>query len=365
MSSSGYHPSTHLHRVNIHPHGKRPFEECGGYDSDPDTSMPIHPTTSGTSSSSNNNRFPTTTSSTGLYNPEARNKRARSTSSSSIDDSSSNPSSSSGYNTAQSSSRSDISSDGPSALPTNTVDCPIHPVASPPSFVATHDVHMSDLHLPIPPTQPQRPHVPTPSIPEDTLRTSLQRFAEFDRQIAALRTSLAATRSSPLPSLGPSVDGDPIPSNDHWHSDPPNFLSNGSSSLPPSTTSDPASSAVAVAPSETLNSLSTFASSNVLILQRQPQLHPVAAPLRRSLPLIVMSLAIHPILLIAPLLAAHRLPHMIAWEMSFLPVLRLLSSDRRPPKILRDWARDRRSLSSCPHTLPLPTSDTHPGACPR
>jgi len=261
MSSSGYHPPPHLHRVNIHSHGKRPFEECGGYDSDPDNSMPIQHTTSGTSSS-NNHRFPATTSPSGPHNPETRNKRARSTSSTSTDGSSSNPSSSSGYNTAQSSSRSDIFSDGPSALPSNAVDCPIHPVASLPSMAATQDVHMSDLHLPIPPTQPQRTHVPTPPTPEDTLRTSLQRFAEFDRQIAALRTSLAATRSPSLPTLGPSVDGDPTPSSDRWHSNSSNFLSNGSSGLPPFPTTDPGSSTVAVAPSETLNSFTTFPSFN-------------------------------------------------------------------------------------------------------
>lgn len=262
MSSSSYHPPPHLHRVNMHSHGKRPFEECGGYDSDPHNSMPIQPTTSGTSSSSNNNCFSTTTSPSGPHNPETRNKRARSTSSTSTDDSSSHPSSSSGYNTAQSSSRSDISSDGPSALPASAVDCPIHPMASSPLFATTQDVHMSDLHLPIPSTQPQRTHVPTPPIPEDTLRTSLQRFAEFDRQIAALRTSLAATRSPPLPPLGPSVDGDPAPSNGHWHPNSSNFLSISSPGPPPSTTTDSASSTVAVAPSETLNSLSTFTSSD-------------------------------------------------------------------------------------------------------
>ena len=253
MSSQGYHPSPHPHRVNIHSHGKRPFEECGGYDSGPDNSMP---TTSGTSSS-NSLRFPPTASSTGPHNPETRNKRARSTSSTSTDGSSSNPSTSSGYNTA-----SDIFSDGPSALPANAVDCPVHAVAAPPSFAATQDVHMSDLHLPIPPTQPQRTHVPTPPTPEDTLRTSLQRFAEFDRQIAALRTSLAATRSPPLPTLGHPLDGDPTSSNDRWHSNPSNFLSNGSSGLPPSTVTGPASSTAAVAPSETFNSLSTYPSSN-------------------------------------------------------------------------------------------------------
>ncbi|KAG9311229.1 hypothetical protein JVU11DRAFT_8306 [Chiua virens] len=256
MSSSGYHPSPHLHRVSLHSHGKRPFEECGGYDSDPDN-MPIQPTTT-SGSSSNNHRF----SSISTPAQETRNKRARSTSSSSTDVS--NPSSSSGYNTAQSSSRSDLSSDGPSVLPANAVDCPVHPVISLPSFVSTHDVHMSDLHLPIPPIHPQRTHVPTPPTPEDTLRTSLQRFAEFDRQIAALRTSLAATRSSPLPPLGPSV-GDPVPSADHWHPNPSNFLSNASSGLPASTTTGIASSTEAVAPSETLNSLNSlpaFASSN-------------------------------------------------------------------------------------------------------
>lgn len=260
MSSSSYHPPPHLHRVNLHSHGKRPFEECGGYDSDPDNSMPIQPTTSGTSSSSNNNCFSTTTSPTGPHNPETRNKRARSTSSTSTDDSSSNPSSS-GYNTAQSSSRSDISSDGPSALPTRAVDCPI-PVASPPPFATTQDVHMSDLHLPIPPTQPQRTDIPPPPTPDDTLRTSLQRFAEFDRQMAALRTSFAATRSQPLPPLGPSVNGDLALADGHWHPNSSNFLFNGSSGQSPSTTTDPVPSTVTAATSETLNSLSTFVSSD-------------------------------------------------------------------------------------------------------
>lgn len=260
-SSSSYHPPPHLHRVNLHSHGKRPFEECGGYDSEPDGSMPIQPTTSSGTSSSNNHRFPPTTSPSGPRNPETRNKRARSTSSTSTDDSS-NPSSS-GYNTAQSSSRSDLSSDGPSALPGNAVDCPIHPVASPAPFVSTQDVHMSDFHIPVLPTQPQRIHVPAPPVPEDTLRTSLQRFAEFDRQIAALRTSLAATRSPPLPPVGPSAVGDPAPPNDHWHSNSLNFLSDGASGRSPSTTTDIASSTVPLVPSETLRSLSAFlASSN-------------------------------------------------------------------------------------------------------
>lgn len=261
MSSSNYHPPPpHLHRVNLHSHAKRPFEECGGYDSDPNNSMSIQPTPSGTSSSSNAHRFPATAPPSGPHNPEARNKRARSTSSTSTDDSS-NPSSS-GYNTAQSSSRSDLSSDGPSALPVNAVNCPIHPVASSAPFVSSQDVRMADLHLPIPPSQPQRTHIPTPPVPEDTLRNSLQRFAEFDRQIAALRTSLAATRSPPLPPFGPSVDGDPAPSNDHWHSSSSNFLSNGTSAPPPSISTDPASSAVPLVSSETLNSLSTFTPSN-------------------------------------------------------------------------------------------------------
>ena len=238
--------------------------------------MPIQPTTSGTSSSS----FPATSSPAGPHNPETRNKRARSTSSTSTDDSSPHPSSSSGYNTAQSSSRSDIFSDGPSALLPNAVDCPVHPVASPPAFVvnATQDVHLPDLHLPIPSIQPQRIHAPAPPTAEDTLRTSLQRFAEFDRQIAALRTSLAATRSSPLPTLGPSVDGDPIPSSDHWRSTSSNFLSNGSSGLPSSTATDPASSNVAVAPAETLNSFSTFTSSNGLYATHLDQLQSINAP---------------------------------------------------------------------------------------
>ena len=275
--------------------------------------MPIQPTTSGISSS------PTTSSPAGPHNSETRKKRARSTSSTSTNDSSSHPSASKGYNTAQSSSRNDIFFDGSSALPPNAVDCPVLPVASPSAFVAnaTQDVHLSNLHLPIPSVQPQRVHTPAPPTAEDTLRTSLQRFAEFDRQIAALRTSLAATHSSPLPTLGPSVNGDPIPSSDHWRSTLSNFLSNGSSGLPSFTATDPASSNVAVAPSETLNSFSIFASSNGLyathldqlqsinapplfhffqilpILHSQPRLHPVVSPLRRSLPIIVILRDIH------------------------------------------------------------------------
>ena len=103
----------------------------------------------------------------------------------------------------------------------------------------------------------------------------------------------------------------------------------------------------------------------IVLILRRPQLGPVVSPLRRSFPLIVISLDTHPILLIALLMAApHRLPRMSAWEMRLLPILRLLSCDPRPTKIPHEWASDRRSLSSRPHPLPHPIQDTYAGACP-
>ncbi|KAI6000824.1 hypothetical protein EDD15DRAFT_1801328 [Pisolithus albus] len=112
-SSSSYRPS-HLHRVNLQSNGKRPFEECG-YDSDPDpSSLNSGTQPSGSGSSGSSHHFSSGSSSnTGAG--DGRNKRARSTSSSSNSghSSSSDVSTSTGYDTAPSSSRSDLSLSGP------------------------------------------------------------------------------------------------------------------------------------------------------------------------------------------------------------------------------------------------------------
>ncbi|KAF8841418.1 hypothetical protein BDN67DRAFT_520002 [Paxillus ammoniavirescens] len=244
MSSSSNYHSSQLHRVNRHSNGKRPFEECA----------------SGSTSSGNTHHFPTNSSSD-TSSGEGRNKRARSTSSSDTDVSSSSDSVSTGYNTAQSSSRSDLGFGGPSVLPANEVDCPVPPVASPP-FVAIQDVEMSDLHLGIRPSPPRRNRIPTPAMAEDNLRSSLERFAEFDRQIAALRSSLAATRSPLPPPLGSSGGEDPFVPRDDWAAMSSGFLSGGSTELPASGPNVAGSSNVPVAPSETISSMSTFSSSD-------------------------------------------------------------------------------------------------------
>ena len=90
------------------------------------------------------------------------------------------------------------------------------------------------------------------------------------------------------------------------------------------------------------------------VLYRQQPLHPTVSPLRRSLPLIVMSLDIHPFLIAHLTAVPHRLPRTSTWGVRSLPVLRLLSCDPRPAKLLREWAPDRQSLSNLPHRLPLP-----------
>ncbi|KAF9235451.1 hypothetical protein BU15DRAFT_64806 [Melanogaster broomeanus] len=261
MSSSSNYHSSQVHHLNLHANGKRPFEECGGYDSDPNSSMNNSLQASGSSTSSGNSHRCPTSSSSSTSNGEGRNKRARSTSSSDTDVSTSTAST--GYNTAQSSSHSDISFHGPSALPANVLDCPVPPVSSTPPFVPTQDIQMGDVHLDARrSSSPQRNRIPTPAMAEENLRSSLERFAEFDRQIAALRSSLAATRS-PLPPPVASSGGEGQPtSHDDWSAMSSSFLSLGSSELHPSDTVGADSSNVAMAPNETVDSVSSFGSSD-------------------------------------------------------------------------------------------------------
>ncbi|KAI6157303.1 hypothetical protein BKA82DRAFT_787368 [Pisolithus tinctorius] len=182
-SSSSYRPS-HLHRVALQSNGKRPFEECG-YDSDPDTSLNSGTQASGSGSSGSSHHFSSSSSSSSSTG-DGRNKRARSTSSSSNSDhsSSSDVSTSTGYDTAPSSSRSDLRLG---------------------ALFASQDRNVSDLAIELP-----RPTF-TASVPatasvssEDNLRSSLERFNEFERQIAALRSSIATSRPSLLPQMGSS-----------------------------------------------------------------------------------------------------------------------------------------------------------------
>jgi len=80
------------------------------------------------------------------------------------------------------------------------------------------------------------------------------------------------------------------PSNNRCHSNSSSFLSNRSSSPPPSTATDLASSTVAVAPSETRNSLDHLAASNSRYAAHIDQLESnqrsslVPLPLHRSSP---------------------------------------------------------------------------------
>ncbi|KAF9220350.1 hypothetical protein BS17DRAFT_347490 [Gyrodon lividus] len=269
MSSSSNYHSSQVHRVNLHSNGKRPFEECGGYDSDPDSSMNNSLQASGSSTSSGNTRLFTTNSSSGPSNREGRNKRARSTSSSDTDVSSSSGSVSTGYNTAQSSSRSDLSFGGPSALPANVVDCPVPSVSSSPPFVSTHDVEMADSHLSIRrPSSPQRNRIPTPAMAEDNLRSSLERFAAFDRQIAALRSSFAVTRSPLPPPLASSGGEDPPAPRDDWDPISSGFLALGSTELPPSGTTLPDSSDVNLAPSNIISPMSSSSDGSASVAVR-------------------------------------------------------------------------------------------------
>ncbi|KAL4074392.1 hypothetical protein J3A83DRAFT_2736169 [Scleroderma citrinum] len=248
MSSSSNYRSSQLHRVNLQSNGKRPFEECG-YDSDPDSSLNNSTQASGSGSSGSSRHFASSSTTSG-GSGEGRNKRARSTSSSSNSDlsSSSDLSTSTGYDTAPSSSRSDLIPSGPSR---SAVDCP---VPTPATFDSQEGV-MSDLSIELP-----RPAF-TASIPsattsssENTLRSSLERFNEFERQIAALRSSFATSRS-PLPSQMGSSEHAP----EEWHTVSPSFLSMDNSGLPPSDAGD---GAVHPVPIDSFSTLPTIQSTS-------------------------------------------------------------------------------------------------------
>jgi len=239
MSSSSNYRSSQLHRASLHSNGKRPFEECG-YDSDPDTSLNSSTQASGSGSSASSRHFPS--SSTSSSSGEGRNKRARSTSSSSNSDlsSSSDVSTSTGYDTAPSSSRSDLIPSGPSPLSRNAVDCP---VPAPAMFDPQERV-MSDLSIELPrPAFTTGVPTTTASSSEDSLRSSLERFNEFERQIAALRSSFAASRP-PLPSqMGSSEHA-----HEEWHAMSSGFLSTGLS------TSDASDDSVHLVPTDSFSS---------------------------------------------------------------------------------------------------------------
>ncbi|KAH7890229.1 hypothetical protein F5I97DRAFT_293 [Phlebopus sp. FC_14] len=298
-SSSNYHPSQ-LHHVNLHPNGKRPFEECG-YDSDSDSHLNTGLQPSGSGSSARSSRFSSSPSSS-TSSGEGRNKRARSNSTSSHS-SSSDASRSTGYDTARSSAHSDLSLDGPSASP-RAADCPVRPSTAfvsqeepqdildlvvdrprqvspppraPPSASAEQQLRASlerlndefDRQQEMSNLIVDRRHqvspsrVPLSTAAEQQLRASLERFNEFDRQMAALRTSLAASRSSSvLPPMASSAGEDTQSPRDNWTPMSSSFLSMSSNGRLASGSSDAVSANATVAPSETLRSSSTFGSSD-------------------------------------------------------------------------------------------------------
>ncbi|KAG6334529.1 hypothetical protein ID866_4563 [Astraeus odoratus] len=257
MSSSSNYRSSHLRRVNIQPNGKRPFEECG-YDSDPEPSLNNAAQASGSGNPGSSRHF-TSNSSSNNGSGEGRNKRARSTSSSSTSDhsSSSDVSTSTGYDTAQSSSHSDLSSSGLSAMPRNAVDCPVVPTSAP--IPQQREVSDAPIQLPRPAFAANRPTEMSASV-EDTLRTSLERFNEFDRQIAALRSSLGSSS----PQLASSEHAPP---HEEWHAMSASFLSMNSSGLRTSDTTDESSH---VPPNGAVSSFPTFGPSNPAPVGRPP-----------------------------------------------------------------------------------------------
>ncbi|KAI6129349.1 hypothetical protein EDD16DRAFT_1215789 [Pisolithus croceorrhizus] len=232
-SSSSFRPS-HLHRVNLQSNGKRPFEECGG------------------SSGSSHHFSSSSSGSTGAG--DGRNKRARSTSSSSNSghSSSSDVSSSTGYDTAPSSSRSDLSLSGSSALARDAVDCPV----AAPALFGSQDGNVSNLGIELPHSTFTASVPETASISsEDNLRTSLQRFNEFERHIAALRSSIATSRPSLLPQMGSSEHAP----HEGWHAGSSTFQPMTSGGLNAPDTSDESTSTIR---DDTFSSISPFGSTN-------------------------------------------------------------------------------------------------------
>ncbi|KAI6169635.1 hypothetical protein EDD17DRAFT_21380 [Pisolithus thermaeus] len=230
-SSSSFRPS-HLHRVNLQSNGKRPFEECG-YDSDPDASLNNGTQSGGSGSSGSSHHFSSSSSgSTGAG--DGRNKRARSTSSSSNSghSSSSDVSSSTGYDTAPSSSRSDLSLSGSSALARDAVDCPV----AAPALFGSQDGNVSNLGIELP-------------------HSTFTRFNEFERHIAALRSSIATSRPSLLPQMGSSEHAP----HEGWHAGSSTFQPMTSGGLNAPDTSDESTSTIR---DDTFSSISPFGSTN-------------------------------------------------------------------------------------------------------
>ncbi|KAH7922005.1 hypothetical protein BV22DRAFT_688398 [Leucogyrophana mollusca] len=195
---------------------KRSFEQFG-YDSDASLSND-HTEASG---SSNPTRNPSGSSTAA----NERNKRARSTSSSSISDQSTDTSRSTDYDTAESSaslsdaSRSDI--DVPAGVNAMQALCPTVPILSTTNVSAVsqplglpetepHDEEMlDDPGLPQDvPRELSQNTIASSSDAQDSFRNSIDRFNEFDSEIAALRRSHSNTPSWHSP---PPITASPVP----------------------------------------------------------------------------------------------------------------------------------------------------------
>lgn len=204
---SSEYPS-HLH-VSFAPNAtsfKRTFEQFG-YDSGSPMTSALQASGSGTAT----HNFPTGSSNTSSGNE--RNKRARSTSSSSVSNSSADSSRSSEYVSARSSaslSEGSATNDHhlsldqngrspvyPSPAITSTSSTLVSPTPMLPSTVTEpQDGDLSDssgFSLDIP--RPAPPPEVVSSTAHDALRSSIERFNEFDSHIAALRRSHSRTPS--------------------------------------------------------------------------------------------------------------------------------------------------------------------------
>ncbi|KAI6005569.1 hypothetical protein EDD15DRAFT_2358711 [Pisolithus albus] len=198
-SSSSYRPS-HLHRVNLQSNRKRLFEEYG-YDSDPDPSSlnsGTQPSVSGSSGSSHH--FSSgSSSSTGAGDGGIKELEVQVV-----------------PPTAVIRHRPILS--GPSALARDAVDCPISARA----FFGSQDGGVANLNIELPHSTFTEGIPETSSVSsEDNLCSSLQRFNEFKRHIAALRTSIATSRRSLLPQMGSSEHA----THEDWHAGPSTFQS--------------------------------------------------------------------------------------------------------------------------------------------
>ncbi|KAG2130296.1 uncharacterized protein EDB93DRAFT_84240 [Suillus bovinus] len=211
---SSEYPS-HLH-VSFAPNAtsfKRTFEQFG-YDSGSPMTSALQASGSGTT----NHNVPT-----GSSGGNERNKRARSTSSSSASNHSADSSRSSEYNSARSSAslsegsttndhnlsldQNRRSSAYPSPAVASTPGTLVSTPVLPSTVTEPQDEDMSDssvFSLDIP--RPAPPPEVVPSTAHDALRSSLERFSEFDSHIAVLRRSHSRTPSwhpTASPALSP------------------------------------------------------------------------------------------------------------------------------------------------------------------